>query len=179
MPDFLNVGLHRRACLALAGGAGLALAGCAGKGALLEARQLPVDSAGAGRLVSAFRSEAGLNAVSANGVLGDAAGRQALAMARADRLSHRVAGPLPKRLAAVGYDWGIAVENLGAGYRTIEQAMAGWKQSPDHRRNLLREGATEFGIGLAYAPASEYRYFWALVLAMPMPPRGAGGPFGA
>ncbi|MGQ7792096.1 CAP domain-containing protein [Faunimonas sp. B44] len=174
----MNRSLHRRACLAfLAGGLAGGVAGCAGPAALLEARQLPADEGAAARLVAAFRAKSGLGPVTSDPLLRTAAERQALAMARADTLSHTVAGRLPGRVEAAGYDWGILVENLGAGYRTIEEAVAGWKASPEHRRNLLRDGVTQFGIGLAHAPASQYRYYWALILAMPRPPRGPGGPF--
>lgn len=158
----------------------LLLAACAGTGALLEARPVAVDGAAAARLVSAFRAEAGLGSVAADPALDAVAAEQALAMARRDRLEHSLgrSGTLPKRLAAGGYDWLTTAENIAGGYPTLAEAMAAWRASPGHRRNLLKEGVTEIGIGAAAAPGSTYRIYWALVLAAPRPPRPVGGPFG-
>jgi uncharacterized protein YkwD len=77
-----------------------------------------------------------------------------------------------RRVAAEGYDWGYAAENLAAGYSTLDDAMRGWKDSPGHRRNLLSGYATEIGIAAVATPkGSHHRTYWALVLAMPKPER--------
>ena len=45
-------------------------------------------------------------------------------------------GGLEKRLKAGGYAYETAGENLGQGYRTIQQTIQGWKNSPAHDRGL-------------------------------------------
>jgi uncharacterized protein YkwD len=108
----------------------------------------------------------------------DAAATHARTMGQRDKISHSLGGSLPKRVTAVGYDWGAAAENLGAGYPTLDAAVAGWKRSAGHRRNLLNPKVTEIGIAaVATPPGSRYRTYWALILAAPPPERMASGPF--
>jgi uncharacterized protein YkwD len=78
-------------------------------------------------------------------------------------------------VAAVGYDWGMVAENLGAGYANLDEVVAGWKASAGHRKNLLNPLATDIGIAaVATPPGSSHRNYWALVLATPQPDRSAG-----
>jgi uncharacterized protein YkwD len=104
-------------------------------------------------------------------------------MAAADRLDHVLPGEgsFRKRMNAGGYDAAVAAENIGAGYKTLLEAMNGWKNSPHHDENLLRRGVTEIGIAVASAPGSKFKYYWSLVLAGPYErPEGGpmtGGPF--
>lgn len=159
----------------LAAGIGLLAASCAG-GRTFAARPLPVDVAAAAALTSRFRATNGLPPVAPDGLLTAIAAEQAMAMAAAGRMSHSLGWGrgLPSRLAAGGYDWEVTAENLGAGYPTLAAAFAGWTGSSGHRANLLKEGVTEFGIAAAESPGSEYRYFWAMILAAPRtPPAGA------
>ena len=66
-----------------------------------------------------------------------------------------------------------------AGYSSLDDAMAGWKASAGHRRNLLNPHVTEIGIAaVATPPGSKQRNYWALILAAPPPERVAAGPFG-
>ena len=100
-------------------------------------------------------------------------------MGERDKISHNIGGSLPKRVAAAGYDWGAVAENLGAGYSSLGDVIAGWKASSGHRANLLNPLVTEIGIAaVATPPGSKHRNYWALVLATPQPDRVAAGPFG-
>jgi uncharacterized protein YkwD len=100
-------------------------------------------------------------------------------MGTRDQISHKIGGSLPKRVTAAGYDWGAAAENLGAGYASLDDVIAGWKASAGHRQNLLNPRVTEIGIAAVATPSgSKHRNYWALILATPQPDRVAtGGPF--
>jgi len=104
-------------------------------------------------------------------------------MAAVDQVGHSVkgAGSFEKRLAASGFDAGIAVENVGAGYRTLAEAFSGWRDSPSHNANMLKAGVTRLGIGTAYAPKSKYKVYWSLILAKPYepPPAASAAPLPA
>jgi len=156
---------------------GLALAACAGLQIDVPASAVAIDAGAAAERVSAFRARHGLGPVRLEPRLMQAAAGQALTMASRDRMSHNVSwgGSLPRRLSAAGYRWGLAAENIGAGYASLEAALAGWEASPGHRKNLLMEGVTEIGIAAAHAPATGHGTFWALILAAPPPERAPGG----
>lgn len=147
------------------------LTGCVGSGS--GVRAVPVSSGAAAASVSAYRGQNGLGSVSANSRLNAIAQKQALAMARQGRLSHSLAGALPKRLKSGGYVWFVAVENISAGYDTFEAALAGWTRSAGHRANLLSREATEIGVGAAWAD-DRYGGYWALILAAPDSAGGSG-----
>ena len=123
-----------------------------------------VDQAAARRVVSAYRATHGLPELALDPDLGRVAQRQADAMARADRLSHEVAGKLPDRLAALDVKRGAMAENVSAGYAGVERAVAGWERSPAHNANLLFKPLRRMGIAAASAPGTRYGTFWALVM---------------
>jgi uncharacterized protein YkwD len=121
----------------------------------------------AANAISSFRAENGLPPVTVNATLVDAAEFQADEMARQDRLSHTVSGDLTRRMGRVGYQWRAVAENIAAGQRNLQEAMDGWIMSPAHRENLLNPMVTEIGIATAFNPNSQYRVYWALILAAP------------
>jgi len=176
-------GVARRFGL-LAALSGLALTACT-TGALQPATPISVDAGRTAGLVSAYRVRNGLGPVGVDSRLMDAARAQALAMGKRDKIGHRVAGPLPRRIANAGYEWGAAAENLGAGYASLDATMAGWRNSSGHRANLLNPNVTEIGVAaVATPPGSKHRTYWALILAAPRPERAAAagplwsGPYG-
>ncbi len=126
-----------------------------------------LDAPGAASMVSGYRRNNGLNAVSLDPVLMRLAEEQARAMASRDKLDHSVVRPFPDRLRAGGYDAKVAVENIGAGHDNMAEAFSGWRESPPHRANMLRAGVTRMGIAAVYAPRSRYKVFWAMILAAP------------
>ena len=73
--------------------------------------------------------------------------------------------PLAKRLGEAGYPATLAVENVSAGYHTLAEAFSGWRDSPPHRENMLKNGVTKMGIAASYAPNTKYKVFWTLILA--------------
>lgn len=163
--------LSRRAALLLLAGA---VSGCSvGNGRLfgggLETSPGVVDSRTAARMISSYRSSRGLGSVRPSGTLDRIAAAHAKAMAKADTLSHRVPGQpaFKQRIAAGGYKASLVAENVGAGYKSLESAIARWRASPSHDKNLLLPGVTEIGIAVANVPESRFGTYWALVLAAP------------
>jgi uncharacterized protein YkwD len=130
-----------------------------------------VDAATAS-MISGYRANNGLTAVTVDPELMKLAEAQAQAMASKDKLDHNVIRAFNERLAAGGYRAKTAAENVGAGYHTLAEAFSGWRDSPPHRANMLLNGATRMGIATAYSPKSKYKVFWALILAAPDDKRG-------
>ena len=116
-------------------------------------------------LVNAYRANAGLQAVSANGALTAAAGWMAGDMASRNYIGHVSSdGRSPtQRMSAFGYPAASMYtgEDLGAGYGTASAVLAGWQGSPAHNAVLLNPNYNAVGIGLVYEPNSTYKWYWA------------------
>jgi uncharacterized protein YkwD len=126
-----------------------------------------LDPAVAASMISGYRANNGLGPVTVDPELTQIAETQSMAMAKRNKMDHDVAGTLPRRMTAAGYRATLAVENIGAGYHTLAEAFSGWRDSPPHRANMLKNGVTKMGIAATYAPDSKYKVFWTLVLAAP------------
>lgn len=153
----------RRAALAVL------LAGLAGCASVPVAPTGPIGVVGLDRdaaeaMISAYRREHGLGAVTLDPALNAVAQRQADAMASANVLSHEVTGSLPVRLAQAGADRRAAIENVSAGYASFSSALGGWKRSPHHNENLLFPPVRRMGIAAAAAAGTRYKTFWSLVM---------------
>jgi len=154
----------------------IALAGCAGNEkpveepsfyASMASADAKLDSAAAASMISQYRQNNGLGAVTIDPELMAAAETQSRAMANRNKLDHDVAAPFGKRVKASGFDASKAVENIGAGYHTLAEAFSGWRDSPPHRANMLATGVSKMGIAAVYSPKSKYKVFWTLILAQP------------
>jgi hypothetical protein len=151
----------------------LVLAGCAAE-APIEQPSMYLDMANAGArldavaaasMISQYRQNNGLGAVVVDPELMKLAEQQSQAMASHNKMDHDVKAPLAQRLAASGYPATLAVENVSAGYHTLAEAFSGWRDSPPHRANMLKNGVTKLGIAASYAPNTKYKVFWALIMA--------------
>jgi uncharacterized protein YkwD len=131
----------------------------------MAAAEAELDAAAAASMISGYRANNGLTAVTIDPELMKLADTQARAMAARDKMDHNVIQDFGERLKGAGYKSTVAAENIGAGYHTLAEAFSGWRDSPPHRRNMLLEGASRIGIAAAYSPKSKYRVFWALILA--------------
>jgi hypothetical protein len=132
------------------------------------ARQLEsvrLDPGAAESAINAYRSSRGLKPVRLDPALTAMAQRQAEAMVAGDALSHNVGGPFQTRLAAAGIVTTEAGENLGAGYFSLDEAMAGWRGSAEHDANLRMAGFTRMGVAIAKSSRTHYGVYWALELA--------------
>ena len=129
-----------------------------------------LDAAAAASMISGYRANNGLPAVSLDPELSRLAAAQAAIMAKRDKLDH--GKPFVARLKASGYDAKTAAENISAGYHTLAEAFSGWRDSPPHKANMLLKGATRMGIAAVYTSSSKYKVYWALILAEPDEKKG-------
>lgn len=120
-----------------------------------------VDAGEARAMISAYRMNAGLAALTLDPALNEAAQQEAAAMAAADKPAQAEA--VKARLAREGQAGAEA--NLSAGYRRLAEAFSGWRDSPQHDRVMKTPGAKRMGIATAYAPGSKYQVYWALIVA--------------
>lgn len=118
-------------------------------------------------LLSQYRHAHGLSAVKIDPALTAFAERQARAMAKSSVLDHSVAGPFAARIA--GMPFAGAGENIAEGSTTWAETLERWKASPGHNENLLAEGATHFGVAVAYD--AHHEAFRALVIGRKLTPQ--------
>jgi uncharacterized protein YkwD len=52
-----------------------------------------------------------------------------------------------KRIERAGYVWKAYGENIGQGYKTEKEMVAGWLASPSHCKNILNKNFKEMGVG--------------------------------
>jgi uncharacterized protein YkwD len=153
--------------------AALALAGCAHEeletnvDPRFEREVLAVkfDPAATLAALNAYRESKGFRPVRLDAELSAMAQHQADEMADHGELSHTVAGAFTARLAEAHVLAEEAGENLGAGYFSLDAAMAGWKGSAEHNVNMLRPGFTRIGVAIAKNAHSHWGVFWAMEFA--------------
>jgi uncharacterized protein YkwD len=151
----------------------LALSGCASETPIEQPSMYvsmadpgaKLDAQAAASMISLYRQNNGVGGVVVDPDLMKLAEQQSQAMASANKMDHDVKAPLAKRLNASGYPATLAVENVSAGYHTLAEAFSGWRDSPPHRANMLKNGITKLGIAASYAPNTKYKVFWTLILA--------------
>lgn len=87
-------------------------------------------------------------------------------MARSGVMSHDAAGdgPFGSRLAASGYRYRAAAENVAWNHPTPAAVMAGWMKSPGHRVNVLGP-YSQAGFAVACGWAGDP--YWCVVFATP------------
>lgn len=122
-----------------------------------------------------FRRANQLAALRRNPLLDQAAKAYARYLARTGKFSHTADGRShSQRIKAAGYKYCITAENLALngdtrGFRSkqlAQGAIAGWKNSLGHRKNMLRKHVTEIGVGVAKAP-NEHRYLSVQLFGRP------------
>ena len=98
-----------------------------------------------------------------------AAQLQANQMAAALTMSHELPRAryrtMNDRLAAVGYSYHAAGENIAECYASAASVVAGWMTSPGHRANIVSRRYSE--MGGAVATGKNGRRFWAQVFGSP------------
>lgn len=122
-----------------------------------------VDATAAADMISSYRRNHGLGAVTVDPALVRIAAAEAAATARTDKPVS--ADAMKTRLVAQGVT--TPAVNASAGYRTLAEAFSGWRESPAHNRTMLDKRATRMGIATAYAPGSKYKVYWVMVMAGP------------
>lgn len=138
---------------------------------------VPADPQKGVRLINAYRAQNGIAALTFDPDLQRIAGEYARHLAEAGRMTHELEpyGGIEKRLKAGGYAYATAGENLGQGYRTLEQVIAGWKKSPPHDRGMKDTDMTRMGIASAANPRKSGDIYWCLIVAKPRPAGALAG----
>ncbi|WP_158554908.1 CAP domain-containing protein [Methylovirgula sp. 4M-Z18] len=153
---------------------GLALAACSGPTtrthrltpqAIAAVERVQLSPAEATAMLNAYRASHNLPPVRLDPALSAMAQRQANAMVQANDMSHNVDGSFSGRIMGAGIDTTRAAENIGGGYYSLQEAMAGWRASSEHNANLLLPQATRFGIAIAKDPQTDLRVYWAMEVA--------------
>lgn len=118
--------------------------------------------------LNALRNREGLLAFKNDSRLQKAAQDYANLMAVKGKYGHEI-GPntqFKKRISAVGFD-NSSGENLGVGYASIDDAIKGWLDSADHKRNMLKPHYTLAGLAYAYNNSGinpQYTHLWVLIM---------------
>ncbi len=129
---------------------------------------LPSVRAQALATVNRFRAEHDREPVRAEARLDEAAQRHAEDMLRRvyyDHVSPEGETVRDRIRAAGGGARGLA-ENIAKGLFTPEETVRRWMNSSGHRRNILRRGATEMGLGVAFGENENgFEVVWVQVFA--------------
>ena len=127
------------------------------------------------RYANDLRRAQGAGPTAVSEPLSRAAGYFADYLARTDQMGHTVDGSTPSaRARQHGYDFCLVSENIAmqfhsAGFGTEELAqrfVAGWENSPGHRKNMLDADATETGTAVARS-ARTGRYYAVQMFGRP------------
>lgn len=106
---------------------------------------------------NAFRAEQGRDPLESNDKLEQAAADFAKYMARTGRYGHYASGKAPaERVKEHGYDYCVAAENIAYDFQTTgfsteklaESIVNGWKESPEHRKNMLLPAVMHTGVAI-------------------------------
>ena len=90
-------------------------------------------------------------------------------MAARDQMSHTVGGlTLADKAKSVGYEFRQLSENIALNSRLAGDFVVGeqWMKSKGHRKNLLANGITNIGIGIA-GPSKKNRYYYCQLFGTP------------
>ena len=120
------------------------------------------------KLVNIERTNRGLDPLSIDIQLDQAANLHNDEMVRADMMSHQLPGEasLGDRVRATGYSWTRVGENIAAGYTTPEAVVEAWMNSTGHKENILNPEFTHIGIGYEFAPDNknaDFDVYWTQV----------------
>lgn len=126
-------------------------------------------------LVNTYRTSNGLNALSFDARLQEAALAQSIDMATTPCFQHDSCdGTVWSDRIYSFYPGGGIGENIAAGYATPATVMQGWINSPGHNANLLDPDWKGIGVGYWFDAGSPYRHYWTqdfgtLAVAAPVP----------
>jgi uncharacterized protein YkwD len=124
---------------------------------------------------NAFRNKQGRGELGLSPQLATTARSFAEFMAKTEKYGHEADGSEPsKRAKKQDYDACIVAENIAyqyssEGFTTTELAdklIASWKNSPEHRKNMLDDDVTDAGMGVAHSEKSG-RYYAVQLFGRP------------
>jgi len=70
------------------------------------------------------------------------------------------------RIYAAGYN-NSSGENIGVGYRSVDDALEGWMNSSGHRKNMLKRKYTVAGLAYGFNTSGinpRYTHYWVLIM---------------
>jgi uncharacterized protein YkwD len=113
------------------------------------------------------RRRHGLDPLTVDARLGAAAQLHTADMLRRSFFSHQNPDgeQVWDRARTVGYPYRKVAENIAAGQRTAAEVVAGWMDSPGHRRNILDGELTQIGVG--HVIGGSYGVLWTQVFGTP------------
>jgi uncharacterized protein YkwD len=158
----------RRAALVIVSGGMLSACASIGDEATLTVRS--VDQQKALNIINAYRTSKGRNKLRYDARLIAPAQEMANLVAKKGSLKTRAhsSGALMRRMDKAGIPNMAAAENLGAGYRSLEAAIQGWKNSSGHNSNLLHRSMTHMAMARTDRSEGRWKQYWVLVLAKPV-----------
>lgn len=163
-------------CLFLA-----ALVACVGGGGGPGSLVTTEPTASLDELLNSYREGRGLNRLSPDPRLKEAATAHARDLAAHNRLGHRGSDGSDhiRRAERAGYGPYVG-ENVAAGQKSPAEVMQAWLGSRGHRANIELDPASHYGFAHAVARDTEYKHFWVLVVGRPpsdpsAPRRAAAG----
>ncbi len=115
------------------------------------------------------RGKAGLDPLTMQTQLWAAARGHSVDMACNDFISHTGSdGSSPwTRIAAEGYSYSMAAENVAGGQPTPRDVVDAWMASDSHRANIMNPDFVHIGIGYAFRQGSTFGAYWTAVFARP------------
>ena len=121
------------------------------------------------------RNSNSLASLGLNAALDQAAQAKANDMSSRDYWSHNTPdGQTPwSFIAAAGYSYQTAGENLAYGFDTASNTITGWMNSPEHRANILNTTYEEVGFGIASSADYQGSGPETIVVALYAEPVGA------
>ena len=124
------------------------------------------------KLINAERTKRGLAKLTLNTRLRTAARLHSKDMATKDFFSHTGSNgsSMTDRITKAGYKWSAAGETLYAGngnYRTPQECVKAWLNSPGHAQIMLSASYTQVGIGFYYDKSSPYGGYYTADFAKP------------
>ncbi len=121
------------------------------------------------RLTNEVRAQYGLNPLTVNLKLQQAAQTQSQNLAFLDFFNHTGLDGLQPwdRALNAGYNYQAIGENIAAGQLTAAEVVQAWVDSPSHLANILNPVFTEIGVGFQYLENDtgniNYNYYWTQV----------------
>ena len=90
-------------------------------------------------------------------------------MAAHDYFEHQdLTGRSPaQRVRAAGYGEKLVGENIAYGPKSIDEAVQGWLDSPDHCENIMDPRFSEMAVAFAPGQLSRRGLYWVQLLAAP------------
>ena len=118
-----------------------------------------------------YRMNNGLQPVTLNNKLISSSKKHAYDMANNGMVEHvgTDGSKFTERMESFGYNYTTSGENIAGGQSAWPTVFADWQESPGHNSTLLMPDATEFGIALVYDSSTRYNYYWAMLMAAPIP----------